>query len=239
MVCMIVTIHQPEHMPWIGFCHKASLADVLVLLDVVQYRTNYFQNRNRILGPNGPQWLTVPVLSKGHTSRTIAQMEISNQEPWRQKCWKSIHMCYHKHSFFDEYAERFQELYKQQWDLLAQLNETIIRNLFGLLGIRTRIIRASDLRPKGTGSSLLLDICRHTGATTYLAGQCASNYLDRSIFANAGITILTHSFNHPEYPQRKNAAFVRNLSVIDLLFNTGSTGARYLCGGAKAVLEQV
>ncbi len=52
---MIVTIHQPEHMPWLGFCHKASQADVMVLLDVVQYRTNYFQHRNRIVGPNGPQ----------------------------------------------------------------------------------------------------------------------------------------------------------------------------------------
>ena len=33
---MIVTIHQPEHMPWLGFFHKVSQADLFVILDSVQ-----------------------------------------------------------------------------------------------------------------------------------------------------------------------------------------------------------
>ena len=33
---MIVTIHQPEHLPWLGFLDKADYSDILVLLDDVQ-----------------------------------------------------------------------------------------------------------------------------------------------------------------------------------------------------------
>jgi hypothetical protein len=46
---LIVAIHQPEHLPWLGFFNKIDQADLFVLLDVVQFRKNYFQNRNRIL----------------------------------------------------------------------------------------------------------------------------------------------------------------------------------------------
>ena len=68
---MIVTIHQPEHLPWLGFFNKADQADLLVLLDVVQYRKDYFQNRNRILNQHGPIWLTVPVRVAGGSEARI------------------------------------------------------------------------------------------------------------------------------------------------------------------------
>src|SRR5438094_6663058 len=90
MATVIATIHQPEHLPWLGFFNKADQADVLVLLDTVQFRKGYFQNRNRILGPNGLQWLTVPVILRGHTTRMLVDMEISNQEEWWSKHWMTI-----------------------------------------------------------------------------------------------------------------------------------------------------
>ena len=60
---MIVTIHQPEHIPWLGFFNKAINCDVFVLLDNVQYEKNYFQNRNNIINSseNKNQLITVPV----------------------------------------------------------------------------------------------------------------------------------------------------------------------------------
>ena len=58
---MRLTIHQPEFAPWLGFFHKVSLADALVILDDVQFRKNYFHNRNRVRTPEGWNWVTVPV----------------------------------------------------------------------------------------------------------------------------------------------------------------------------------
>ena len=59
---MIVTIHQPQYMPWLGYFDKADRADIFILLDDVQFKKNEWQNRNRIRTSQGWQWFTVPVL---------------------------------------------------------------------------------------------------------------------------------------------------------------------------------
>ncbi|MBU2027138.1 MAG: WbqC family protein, partial [Proteobacteria bacterium] len=61
---MIVAVHQPQYLPWLGYFDKIDRADVFVLLDTVQFKKNEWQNRNRIKAAAGPQWLTVPVTYK-------------------------------------------------------------------------------------------------------------------------------------------------------------------------------
>ena len=58
---MIVAIHQPQYLPWLGYFDKLRRADVFCFLDNVQYKKNDWQNRNRIKTAQGWQWLTVPV----------------------------------------------------------------------------------------------------------------------------------------------------------------------------------
>jgi len=58
---MIVSVHQPQYMPWLGYFDKIDRSDLFVFLDTVQYKKNEFQNRNRIKNDKGWQWLTVPV----------------------------------------------------------------------------------------------------------------------------------------------------------------------------------
>ena len=73
---MIVAAHQPNFAPWLGFFDKAVAADVLVLLDTVQFIKRGYQNRTRIKSSTGPQWLTVPVISKAWAmNRTWEQIE--------------------------------------------------------------------------------------------------------------------------------------------------------------------
>ena len=45
---MIVAIHQPQYLPWLGYFDKMLKADVFCYLDTVQYKKNEWQNRNRI-----------------------------------------------------------------------------------------------------------------------------------------------------------------------------------------------
>lgn len=229
---MLVTIHQPEHLPWLGFFNKADQADILVLLDTVQFRKNYFQNRNRILTSNGPSWLTVPVLMKGHISRTIKDMEIDCKQEWHCKHWRSIEVNYCKHKFFRDYGHFFKETYKRPWHLLAELNEHVIRFFFEALGIKTKIVRASDLGVSGSSSDLLLDICLKMKADAYLAGQSAQDYLDETIFLDKGIEIVHHKFNHPEYAQRGQNAFVSHLSTLDLIMNAGGESIYIIRSGS-------
>lgn len=227
---MIVTIHQPEHLPWLGYFHKMALADCYVLLDNVQFRKNYFQNRNKIMGVNGPMWLTVPVSIAGHTDSILATTSISGQGNWRKKYWKSIQSSYSKHPFYPCYAEAIETIIFNDWQYLVDLNIALINFFAGVLGIEKKIIRASTLDVKGKRSELLLDICRATKATTYLAGPSGADYLDEELFRNANVTVTYHVFCHPEYSQLKQQEFTSHLSVLDLIFNHGPESYRILLG---------
>ena len=76
---MIVAIHQPNYLPWLGYFYKIAKCDMFVLLDNVQYAKNSFINRNKIKTPQGELWLTVPVKSKGRFGQLIKEVEIDNK----------------------------------------------------------------------------------------------------------------------------------------------------------------
>jgi hypothetical protein len=101
---MILTIHQPEFLPLLGYFHKMAAADLYVVLDSVQYEKNYFQNRNKIRvdSTDGWAWITVPVLTKDRSTQLIRQVELHPSIIKRQqtKNWKTIEQSYKKNSIF-------------------------------------------------------------------------------------------------------------------------------------------
>ena len=221
---MIVTIHQPEHMPWLGFFDKVRQAELFVFLDNVQYRHKYFQNRNKIRSSNGETWLNVPVLTKGKRGQLIKEVEIDNREVrWREKCWISISLNYKKAPFFERYRNFFQNLYEKEWPLLSDFNEYIISYIAEELNLNVRTVKASELQVSGNGEELILDICKEVGAKTYISG--ISGIAGRgkefeSEFSKEGIDVVYQEFYHPIYRQVYEP-FMLGMSVIDLLFNHG------------------
>jgi hypothetical protein len=225
---LIVTIHQPEHLPWLGFFDKIAAADIYVCLDTVQFRKNYFQNRNRILTRSGPVWVTVPIKVKGHLSGRIADLEIAEDGRWAKKYWRTVTQSYGRHPFFDEYGPAFGQIISRSWPGLRDLNLALIALFLEALGLERTMILASDLGVTGQSTALLLDICRKLGADVYLSGPMGENYLDESEFEAAGIAVRYHRFDHPVYPQLGRDEFVDKLSAFDLLMNHGPEGRFYL-----------
>ena len=219
---MVVTIHQPEHLPWLGFFDKARQVDVFVMLDHVQYRRRYFQNRNRIPTTQGSVWLTVPVLVKGKYDQPINEVRIDNEgnPRWREKCWNSIVHNYKKAPYFHDHAPFFEGLYQKDWDRLVDLNEAIIRYLLTAFSIDVKVVASSELNVQGQRGELLLDICKKLGAPVYLSGISGREYLDLKMFADAGIEVRFQEFHHPIYEQAYEP-FIPCMSAIDLLFNYG------------------
>lgn len=50
---MILTSHQPDFLPYMGFFYKAARSDVLVLSDDVRFSKSGMHNWNRIKHPGG------------------------------------------------------------------------------------------------------------------------------------------------------------------------------------------
>lgn len=224
---MKVTIHQPEHLPWIGFFNKMSKCDVFVILDNVQYRKNYFQNRNKIMGANGPQWLTVPVVNKGHMEKTIMDIEIACEKnlSWKKKYYNSIYYSYKKYPYFSEHITFFENLLKKNHTKLSDFNIEIILYLANFLDINPVFIKASELEVEGSNSSLILNICKSIGATTYISGPSGRDYLNVKEFEDDNIEVIFNDYVHPVYPQKDTSEFVPFLSTFDLLFNVGKDEA--------------
>lgn len=221
-----VTIHQPEHLPWTGFFHKMAQADVYVLLDSVQFTKNNWQNRNRLIDNQGNVfWATVPVNLDGHISSTIADVLISDVPGWRKKYWGRLEQSYRKTPFYKDYEEELHAILFADCSKLVDLNCRLIDFFRKALGIGNRILRSSELSPEGKRSTLLLDICKKLDATVYLSGPSGRDYLEKEIFAEAGIALEYHEFHPPVYPAK---FFEPGLSTLDILMNHGRDAASLL-----------
>ncbi len=236
---MILTIHQPEHMPWLGFFNKLANADLYVALDNVQYRHKYFQNRNKIPGINSEIWLNVPIKKKGRRTKKIKDVEINNDIKWKEKSKKTIFHNYKNSKYFEEYYWYFDNLYSKDWKYLADLNLDIIKNFSTFLDIETKIITASSLGIEGTGEKLIFDICNHFNPKVYISGKSGIGGQGKRYeenFSKQEIKVLYQKFEHPEYYQfnRKNS-FLPNMSVVDLIFNLGGKESGTLIKNSKGI----
>jgi hypothetical protein len=232
-----VAIHQPNYLPYLGFFHKIYLSDVFVILDTVQFVKSgplAWMNRNKIRTKEGWTWLSVPVLTKGRFPVAIKQALIDNTGNWRKKHWYSISCNYNKAKYFKRYADFFEQLYSRQWDKLAELNQKIIDYLFQQLGIGVKIVKASELEAEGTGTELLINICKEIGANSYIYGRHGEDYMDAEDFRRQRIRLLPQDFRHPRY-QQLHQPFIEGLSVIDLLFNEGENSAKIIQRKAQSL----
>ena len=82
---MIITIHQPDFMPWYGFFNKISKVDTWVVLDHVHNnpRKAFWGRRVQILSNGKPLWLSIPLEKppqEGQLGMPLNIMKINLQE---------------------------------------------------------------------------------------------------------------------------------------------------------------
>lgn len=216
----VVTIHQPNYAPWTGFFDKLAQADVFVLLDTVPFTKGGYQNRVKVLGANGPQWLTVPVLTKGLMGQPTNQVQVDDLKGWRQTHLKTLRTLYGRAPHATEMLAVAEEAYATPSGLLSQICASLIRRVVAGYGFGTELVFASDLGVSGSSSQLLADIVTACGGERYLSGPSGRDYLDERVFAEAGIGVDYHSFTPVPYPQGRDG-FVGGLSILDAIAHLG------------------
>jgi hypothetical protein len=223
-----VVILQPGYLPWLGFFDQLRRCDVFVYYDDVQYDKHGWRNRNRIKTQAGPLWLTVPVRHTGLGLPRIIDVEIDSRTAWARKHVASVRQAYASAPFLRRYLPELEELLLRHWERIADLDIAAAGMMARWLGLTRRIERSSELGVGGERSERLLATCRHFGATTYLSGDAAQEYLDTGLFERHGIQVEWQRFAHPVYPQL-HGAFEPYMSALDLILNCGD--------GSLAVLE--
>jgi hypothetical protein len=230
---IVVAIHQPTFLPWLGWWDKLVRADVFVLLDDVQFpkKGGSWVNRVRLLVSGEPRWVTVPVDRAFHGTLSVREMRIDTAKPWREEILRTISASYGRAPHFSAVMPVVEEALAVGAKRVAQLDEHAIRCLAEPLGLDTsRFVRQSDLGVEGAGNELLVDLCRTAGGDTYLSGDGAGGYLSEQTFARAGIKLRYQEFSPPAYPQPV-PEHVPGLSILDALMSCGWEGTCALLRG--------
>jgi hypothetical protein len=223
-----VAVVQSNYIPWKGYFDLINLVDEFILFDDMQYTKRDWRNRNRIKTPDGPLWVTIPVMVKGRYHQAIRETVISDRE-WNLRHWKTIVHAYSRAPYFNTYRELFEGLYLRcSEEYLSQINHRFLAAICRLLGIDTRLSWSMDYDLIDGKTERLVHLCRQAGASEYISGPTAKGYIDEQLFAEHGIAVSYIDYaGYPEYGQLF-APFEHRVSIIDLVFNTGPDAPKYM-----------
>jgi hypothetical protein len=218
---MILSTYQPYFAPFPGFFCKIHHCDIFVLLDAVQFpRGTTWLSRNRFKNEQGSLWLTIPVWKKGLGLQNIDAVRICHEGQWARKHLTSLEHAYGHAPYFADHADFIREIYASRLERLVDFNTQILQYLMRVLNVDTPLKLMSETGIRANGILLLVELCHHFGATTYLAQRSAARYLDETVFDRAGIRLRFFKPPSPIYPQLWGN-YIPNLSTFDLVFNCG------------------
>lgn len=223
---MKVAIIQSCFAPWVGYFDFIDDVDLFILLDDVQFTKNDWRNRNLIKTSYGLRWLTVPIYHK-NLNKTIYETEIDYSSNWVKRHANLLRTWYCKSLHFDEYYNDYNKIIFNGFQTISDLNIELINWFLKKFRINTRIMTSIHYKPKGTKTHRILDLLKKCGASSYLTGPSAKNYLDEPLILNNGIEIFYKSYVYKPY-QQLWGKFVSNVSALDLLFNMGPDAKNFL-----------
>lgn len=220
-------IMQPTYLPYLGYFHLIAQSDVFVFLDDVQFARRSWQQRNRIAGPNGEVMLSVPI-RKADREAPICEIQVFDDEPWRERHLASVRHAYAKRPHFAEGMAFLEAQLARPGERLADLNCGLIEAAAAHLGLKAEFVRASALSAPGDRSDHLLAICRAVEAGQYLSPTGSRDYMQEDgVFTAAGFPVRFQDFVEIPYPQGAGA-FAPYMAFIDAVMNLGWSGTRDL-----------
>lgn len=239
-----VAILQSNYIPWKGNFHMMQKVDEFILYDDVQYTRRDWRNRNKIKTPAGLKWLTIPVKKvenhqSSETGQKICETEISDSS-WAEKHWHQIEASYSQAPFWKTCSGKVKKLYEiaAEETLLSHVNFLFLSEIMHLLDFSTEITWSMDYPAQGHKTDRLLDILKQAGATDYLSGPAARDYIENEKFEEAGITLHWMEYGpYPEYPQLY-PPFEHGVSILDMLFMLGEEVPSRIWGSIKTESEE-
>ena len=163
------------------------------------YLKQSYRNRCIIAGANGPLPLSVPIVKPDTLKCLTKDIRISDHGNWRHLHWNAIVSAYNSTPFFEYYEDDFAPFYEKKYEFLFDFNEEL----------RMLICQLLDIQPQ-------------IQYTTSFEADVENDFR----WISPKQDIADPSFLLKPYYQvfQNKHGFLPNLSIIDLLFNTGNEG---------------
>ena len=218
---MIVTIHQPNFLPYLGFFDKILKSDIFIIYDTAQYVKGNFMNRNKINNNGNELYITLSV-KKDSWKKLIKDVILNNNDKNYIKIFKTLDSLYKKSPFYSKIIPIIKntfEIYKKT-NKLINGNIYFIKEVLKLFNWKGKIYYSSELHISSIEpTQKLIDMVKSVKGTTYLSGNSGSKYMNLNLFLQNNISLLFQNFKHPIYKNIISKEFIKNLSIIDYMFN--------------------
>lgn len=184
----------------LNYYGKMLMADEVLIEQHDSYHKQTWRNRCRIMAANGPLDLSVPVVKKSGQKMLMKEVKIDYSTRWQANHWRSLLAAYASSPFFEFYEEDFRPFYEKKWAYLMDYNQDLNDCVCNLLEFSVSV-RFSD---------------------SFAAVNDAPGDFRFSLSPKIAHESDLH-FRSVEYHQifEEKHGFVPNLSIVDLLFNTG------------------
>ncbi|MFK8102563.1 MAG: WbqC family protein [Saprospiraceae bacterium] len=232
---LVVSIHQPNYFPWLGYFFKIYASDIFIFLDDVTYSSSSLTKRcflRKQVTSSDKTYLRIP-LQKYQYPAPLLSLQIDHQQAWQERQRNQILSVYQKSPYFKTYFPLVEELLNasRKDEKLIAFNERVILKMLEVLNIPTKIIRSSNLPVTGKKADYVLGLVKYCQANIYLSGTGAKKYQEEAIFAAEKIKIVYNEIfgflAQKKYPQHQGE-FLNGLSILDALFNIGAAGIQEL-----------
>jgi hypothetical protein len=231
---------QPGYLPWLGYFDQMLHVDAFLVADELPFTSSGWTHRNRVKGPGGPRWLTLPV--RARRGQAIRAVELDRGVPWQRKHLAALRHLYAAAPAGGELLDALERALPAAAERLPDASLPTIRLLAERLGITTPILLSSELGlearyaerfPEQPGpTQRIVAYLGALGATELVEGEAGRSYFDVALFERAGMRVHFHHYAHPTYRQL-HGAFVSHLSAIDLLLCEGDEAARRILRAAS------
>lgn len=183
-----VAIVQSNYIPWRGYFELIERCDEFILLDDVQYTRRDWRNRNKIRTHKGDVWLTIPLKQTGNYEAKINEMEVSDPI-WDRRHFDIMRQAYSSAPHWKRYEDELEWAYIDASPRLSEINHRFLVTGLRWLGIDTPLSWSTNYQSHGVKAEKLISLCKAAGATHYLSGPAAKNYMDEKPFNAEGIQV--------------------------------------------------
>lgn len=229
---MKICFNQPTFIPWGGFFARLMHSDKMILLDDTLLSTGFtYVNRNRIKGPTGEVWISVPVKRKGRGRQNIKDLELYEKEKWAKDFLLTLRHFYVKSIYFPHIYKRIQEAVGIQDKNFLEMVLQLLQILKEEFRIDKDFALQSEIGISGKGTQLLVSLAKELKATEVILPAFSDRAIECERFKMENIKVLFLRYDPPQYPQFWGA-FIRKLSALDLLLCMGSDGKQILRKGS-------
>lgn len=162
-----------------------------------------YRNRAHIYSPDGMLALTVPLVKGSKVHTKMKDVKISYDFNWQRLHWMSLQNCYRRSAYFEFYEDDFARFYDRNFEYLFDYNEELLRLIIKLLKLKVDYKLTTEYHEVYPE---MLDLRR-------------------------AITPKKESdIDQKPYFQlfEERHGFLKNLSIVDLLFNHGPQAINYL-----------